>query len=74
MTYFYNNQYKEALEEADKALKIDSGFVPAHKVKRWIYQVMGNYEAAMNAFLRERSASGGDNLPGWYVVQVMPQL
>ncbi len=69
MTYFYNNQYREALAEADKALKIDSGFVPAHKVKRWIYQAMGNYEAAMNSFLRERSASGGDNLPGWYVVQ-----
>ncbi len=69
MTYFYNNQYEEALAEADKALKIDSSFVPAHKVKRWIYQALGNYEASMNSFLRERSASGGENEPGWYVTQ-----
>lgn len=69
MTYFYNKQYQEALAEADKALKINSGFVPAHKVKRWIYQSMGNYEAAMNSFLRERSLSGGDDSPGWFVTQ-----
>lgn len=69
MTYFYNNQYQEALAEADKALKIDSGFVPAHKVKRWIYQASGNYDAAMNSFLRERSLSGGDDSPEWFVTQ-----
>ncbi len=69
ITYFYNRQYNEALAEAEKALKINSGFVPAHKVKRWIYQAMGNYDAAMNSFLRERSLSGGSDVPGWYVTQ-----
>lgn len=69
MTYFFNRQYQEGLEETDKALKIDSGFVPAYKVKRWIYQALGNYEAATNSFLRERSLSGGDDSPGWFVTQ-----
>ena len=57
------------MAEADKALKIDSGFVPAHKVKRWTYQALGNYDAAMNSFLRERSLSGDEDIPEWFVTQ-----
>ncbi len=69
MTYFYDEQYQEALTEADKALKIDEGFVPAHKIKRWIYQAMENYEESLKSFMRERSFSGGKDAPNWYIVQ-----
>ncbi|MEZ5424727.1 MAG: protein kinase [Pyrinomonadaceae bacterium] len=69
MTYYFNRDYKEALEQCDRALGINSGFVPAHKVKRWIYQTTGNYDAAISSFLKERSLSGGEDIPEWFITQ-----
>ncbi|MCW5961811.1 MAG: protein kinase [Pyrinomonadaceae bacterium] len=69
MTLFYAGQFDEALRETEAALKINSTFVPAYKVRRWIFQVSGNYDAAIDSFLRERSLSGGGDIPGWFVTQ-----
>ncbi len=70
MTYFFDGQFDKAAAECDAALAIDAGFVPAHKVKRWIYQATGNYDAAKTAFLNERNFAGGDGAePGWIVIQ-----
>jgi TolB-like protein/Tol biopolymer transport system component/Tfp pilus assembly protein PilF len=69
IAHFYNRQYDKALNACDAALAIDNGFVPAYKVKRWVYEAQGNYEAAKNAFLNERSFSGGSSEPGWLIIQ-----
>jgi eukaryotic-like serine/threonine-protein kinase len=69
MVYMFDGQFEKALAETDRALAIDAGFVPAYKVKRWIYQMTGNYEAARNAFINERSFSGSGGEPGWVVIQ-----
>lgn len=69
MVYMFDGQYEKALAECDRALAIDSGFVPAYKVKRWVYQLTGDYEAARSAFINERSFSGSGDEPGWIVIQ-----
>lgn len=70
MMYVYDKRYDEALKECDEVLRAEAGFVPALKVKRWIYQLKGDYEAARDAFRKERSYSGGDaDHPGWYVIE-----
>ncbi len=69
ITYFYDQKYAEGIAEAEKALKINPGFVPAIKVKRWIHQANGEYEPAIAAFMRERTLSGGDDSPGWFITQ-----
>ena len=75
IVYFMNRQYDEALAECDKALAIDQQFVPALKVKRWVYSTIGNKAAAMDAFHKEVEASGGVvGDPGWRVIesQIVP--
>jgi tetratricopeptide (TPR) repeat protein len=69
-TYFYAGQYEKALAKADESLAINEGFVPAYKTKRWIYQVTGNYEAALATFRKEYSYSGGSgDEPGWMIIK-----
>jgi tetratricopeptide (TPR) repeat protein len=48
---------------------MDSGFVPAHKIMRWVFQASGNYPAAMDAFQKEKSFSGSIDAPGWLVLE-----
>ncbi len=67
--YFYGRQYEQGLIAADRALALDESFVPAHKTKRWIYQALGDADAAMNAFRKEYSYSGGNNDPGWTIIR-----
>ena len=43
--------------------------MPAHKVKRWIYAVQGNWTAAREAFEAERTGSGEPDAPGWKVLE-----
>ena len=60
---------REALAECDKALAINDGFVPALKVKRWVYAVIGDRSAAQEVFQKEVSYSGGRlTEPGWQIV------
>jgi serine/threonine protein kinase/tetratricopeptide (TPR) repeat protein len=70
IVYFMNRRYDDAIAECDKALELNKGFVPALKVKRWIYSTIGNYAAAMDAFQKEMSFSGGTlDDPGWKVIE-----
>ena len=71
IVYFMNGRNQEALAECDKALAINEGFVPALKVKRWVYAVVGDRSAAQDAFQKEVSYSGGRlTEPGWMIVQL----
>ena len=76
IVYFMNRQYDEAIAECDKALELNNGFVPALKVKRWVYSTMGDRANAMDAFQKEVSFSGGTpDDAGWKVIeaQLVPQ-
>ncbi|HEY0657550.1 MAG TPA: hypothetical protein VGD05_03705, partial [Pyrinomonadaceae bacterium] len=68
-TYFYARQYEQGLPACERAIALNEDFVPAHKTKRWIYQAMGNYEAALATYRREYSYSGGNNEPGWAIIK-----
>ena len=69
IVHFFGGQYGEAIAVADRALTIDPKFVPAHKVKRWIYAAIGNLDAARASLERERSYSGGsDEDAGWRII------
>ncbi|MEO8648646.1 MAG: protein kinase [Acidobacteriota bacterium] len=69
IVYFMDRKYREAIDECDKALALDQGFVPALKVKRWVYTVTGDGEGAKAAFEKELSYSGGTTAdPGWKIV------
>ncbi|MEW6126005.1 MAG: protein kinase [Acidobacteriota bacterium] len=65
--YFYARQYDQAIERANKALELDPGLVPAHRVLRWTYEAMNRYEDAMNAYQNEKSFSG-DADKEWYAI------
>jgi len=69
IVHFFAGQYQEALAECDRALAIDPAFVPAHKVRRWVYTAMGNFDAARESLERERLNAGGSSEdPGWQIV------
>ncbi|HEY7544963.1 MAG TPA: tetratricopeptide repeat protein, partial [Blastocatellia bacterium] len=69
MIYFYARRYDRALEECRRAIEIDPGLVPAHRVMRSIYQATGDYESALAAYEKEHSFSGGDDEPGWAIIR-----
>jgi tetratricopeptide (TPR) repeat protein len=49
----------------------DPGFVPAFKVKRWIFSAKGDLNSARESLERERLLSGGDaSLPGWQIISL----
>jgi eukaryotic-like serine/threonine-protein kinase len=56
--YFYNRQYDLALEQANKALEIDPGLVPAHRLLRWTYGTLNRYEDALRSYISEKGYSG----------------
>jgi Predicted integral membrane protein len=70
MVYFFDQKYDRALSECERALETDPNFVPALKVKRWIYQATGDMPAAKEAFLRERESMGGSaDDAGWQIIE-----
>ena len=70
IVHFFAAQNNEAVEAADRALAMDPSFVPAHKVKRWVFAAEGNLAAARESFERERLYSGGsEGDPGWKVIE-----
>jgi serine/threonine protein kinase/tetratricopeptide (TPR) repeat protein len=76
IVYFMDRRDNEALENCDKALSRNSDFVPALKVKRWVYTVQGERRKAIDSLQREMAASGGSlDDPGWKLIafQVNPQ-
>lgn len=71
IVYFYAGKYDEGIAECDRALKQDPGFVPAFKVKRWIFSAKGDLDSARESLERERLLSGGDaSLPGWQIISL----
>ncbi len=69
MIYFYARRYDQALEECRRATEIDPGMVPAYRVMRWVHQATGDYDAAIAAYQKEHSFSGGGNEPGWAIIR-----
>ena len=70
MTYYHARNFSNALEEANAALEIDNGFVPAYKMLRVIHGATGNYEGALEAYHKERQFSGNpaENDPHWLMI------
>lgn len=67
---FFAGDYDKAIAECDKALAIEPRFIPAHKVKRWVFAAKGDWDAARESFRLEREYSGGDpSDPGWVVIE-----
>lgn len=67
---FFAGQNDEALAVADRALAMDPRFVPAHKVKRWVFAANGNLAAARESLQRERLYAGGSETdPGWQIIE-----
>jgi serine/threonine protein kinase/Tfp pilus assembly protein PilF len=76
IVYFMDHRESEALAECEKALAIHPNFVPALKVRRWVYTVRGERSTAIEALRQEIAASGGSlDDPGWKLIalQVTPQ-
>jgi tetratricopeptide (TPR) repeat protein len=69
MIHFYARQYREGINECEKALKIDTGFVPAHKIMRWTFQGANDYAGAAIAFQKEKNFSGSAGSAGWLVIE-----
>jgi serine/threonine protein kinase/Tfp pilus assembly protein PilF len=70
IVYFMSGHYDEAIAECDKALALNPSFVPAWKVKRWVYAAVGNKTSAFEAFQKEMSYSGGNpDDPGWIIIE-----
>ena len=58
LVWFYARDYNQALAECRRALELDPGLVPAHRVIRWIHQAQGRYDEALGAYQQEKSFSG----------------
>ena len=69
IVHFFGREYEKGLAAADRALALQAGFVPAHKVKRWIYAVQGNWSAAREAFEQERKNGGDPEAAGWKIIE-----
>lgn len=71
IVYFMSGQHANALDECEKALEINEGFVPALKVQRWVYSATNDHAAAMRSFRDELSYSGGSSTdPGWQIIEL----
>ena len=70
IVHFFAGQNSDSIAVADRALAMDPRFVPAHKVKRWVFAAMGDLTAARESLERERLYSGGNEAePGWKVIE-----
>jgi Tol biopolymer transport system component/tetratricopeptide (TPR) repeat protein len=59
---YYARRYDEAIEQCQRTLETDPGFVPAHMILRGTYSSEGMHDEAAAVFRREQSYAG-DN-PG----------
>ncbi len=62
MIYYYGRRYTEALADCRHALELDIGLIPAHRVMRWTYQMLGHYDAALQAYQQEKGFSGDEEI------------
>jgi len=71
VVHFHLGDFPRAISEANAALQIDAGAIPAYKVKRWAYTAMRDHTNALAALEKEIELSGdASDQPGWRVVQV----
>lgn len=70
IVHFFAGKNDEAHEVCDRALALQPNFLPALKVKRWIYALQGNWSEARRYFQMERSAANGKpEDAGWIVIE-----
>ncbi len=71
--YYQDRQFGVALEEARKAVAIDSGYAPAQNLLALIYMELGQKASAQEAFERALRLAPGDpdfsNNYGWFLCQ-----
>ncbi len=71
--YYQDGQLGVALEEARKAIALDSGYAPAHNLLALIYMDLGQKAQAQEAFERALRLAPGDpdfsNNYGWFLCQ-----
>lgn len=71
VVHFHLKEYQKAIDESDAAIAIDARSVPAYKVKRWAYTVLGESEGASAALAQEIALTGGrPEDAGWKIVAV----
>ncbi len=68
--YFHARNFPDAFVQANSALEIDNGFVPAYKMLRVIYGATGNYAGSLEAYQKERQYSGNpdESDPHWLMI------
>lgn len=70
IVHFFAGNYDAGLAAADRALALQPTFVPAHKVKRWIYAAQGNFSEARRSFQAEKTNAGEPEAAGWKIIEV----
>jgi tetratricopeptide (TPR) repeat protein len=70
LIYYHAGNFPDALIQANEALVIDNGFVPAYKMLRVIHGALGNYDGAFDAYQKERQFSGNPEAgdPHWLMI------
>jgi tetratricopeptide (TPR) repeat protein len=70
IVHFFAGNNDGALEVCDRALALQPNFLPALKVKRWVYAFQGNWSEARRYFQMERSAANGKpEDAGWIIIE-----
>jgi len=57
---YYARQYAQAVEQCQKTLALDQGFIPAHSLLARVYSQQGSSPQALAEFQKALDASGGD--------------
>lgn len=71
VVHFHLGSLDRAIAECDAAIALNVRSIPAYKVKRWTYTVLGDRARAEAAFAKEVEYSGGSmDDPGWQVIRV----
>jgi tetratricopeptide (TPR) repeat protein len=71
IVYFMARRYSDATAQCDEALALDPNFLPAHKVKRWVYAAEGDLRSARAILDKEMAIGGGSvNDPGWKIIEL----
>jgi TolB-like protein len=69
IVHFFARDFERGLAAADRALELQPNFVPAYKVKRWIFAAQGDWAAARSSFENERRNGGDADAAGWKIIE-----
>jgi len=59
-TYFYARRYDEALEQFDRAIKLNPDFFVTYYHLSWLYSQLGQYQSAIAELTKGRLLAGND--------------